>query len=104
METLYGFFTTKTKYWKLSPHLELVSSHNSLLALPGVEYVAYFPRGGANSINLAAGSYQVEWLHPESGKYFQQPAVTVSTGDRDFTPPHDPRHDWVLHLLKTDQP
>jgi hypothetical protein len=43
-------------------------------------------------------------VNPESGKYFQQPAVTVSTGDRDFTPPHDPRNDWVLHLLKTDKP
>jgi hypothetical protein len=100
--TLYEFFTTKTEYWKLSPHLELVSSHNALLALPGVEYIAYFPRGGANSINLAEGSYRVDWLHPESGNYFQQPSITVCAGDREFTPPHDPRHDWVLHLLETD--
>jgi hypothetical protein len=98
LETLYEFFTTKTEYWRLSPHLELVSSHNSLLALPGVEYVAYFPRGGANSINLAAGSYQVEWLQPESGEYFRQPSVTVSDGDREFSPPQEPGHDWVLHL------
>jgi len=91
LETLYEFFTTKTEYWKLSPHLELVSSQNALLALPGVEYVAYFPRGGANSINLAAGSYRVEWLHPESGKYFPQPSVTASAGDRQFTPPRDPK-------------
>jgi hypothetical protein len=104
LETLYEFFTTKTKYWKLSPHLELVSSHNSLLALPGVEYVAYFPRGGTNSINPAAGSYQVHWLHPQSGKYFQQRPLTASAGNLDFTPPHDPDHDWVLHLLKTDEP
>jgi hypothetical protein len=103
LEMLYEFFTTKTSYWKLSPHLELVSSHNSLRALPGVEYVAYFPRGGANSINLAAGSYQVEWLNPESGQYFPQPTITVPAGDREFTPPQDSGHDWVLHLLKTDE-
>jgi hypothetical protein len=76
---------------------------SALLALPGVEYVAYFPRGGANSIDLGAGSYRVEWLHPESGNYFQQPSITISAGEREFTPPRDPRHDWVLHLLKTGQ-
>ena len=104
LETLYEFFTTKTNYWKLSPHLELVASHNACLALPGVEYVAYFPRGGVNSIELAAGSYRVEWLHPGSGVYVAQPPVTASAGDREFTPPRDPDHDWVLHLLKTDDP
>jgi hypothetical protein len=103
LETLYEFFTTKTENWRLSPHLELVSSHNALLALPGVEYVAYFPRGGANSIDMAAGSYRVEWLHPESGKYFQQPSITVSAGERGFTPPRDPRDDWALRLRKTDE-
>lgn len=103
LQTLYEFFTTKTEYWKLSPHLELVGSHNSLLALPGIEYVAYFPRGGVNSLRLAAGSYQVEWLHPESGKYFVQPPVTVSEGNREFASPQDPRSDWVLHLRKIDQ-
>lgn len=101
METLYGFFTTKTKYWKLSPHLELVDSHNSLLALPGVEYVAYFPRGGVNAVKLSAGTYQVEWLHPETGRYFPQPSITVLATSQTFTPPHDHGHDWVLHLLST---
>jgi hypothetical protein len=104
LETLYGFFTTKTNYWKLSPHLELVGSHNVLLALPGVEYVAYFPRGGANSINLVAGRYRVEWLDPESGNYFQQPSLSVSGGNRVFVAPHERRDDWVLHLLSIDEP
>ena len=68
LETLYDFFTTKTEYWKMAPHLELVASHNVLLALPGTEYVAYFPRGGTNAINLAAGTYSVEWLRAETGR------------------------------------
>ena len=25
LEVLYDFFTTKTEYWKMSPHLELVA-------------------------------------------------------------------------------
>ena len=78
LETLYDFFTAKTKYWKMAPHLELVASHNVLLALPGKEYVAYFPRGGTNYIKLAAGTYCVEWLRPETGEYFPKSDITVT--------------------------
>ena len=98
LETLYEFFTTKTEYWKMAPHLELVASHNALLALPGTEYVAYFPRGGKNSIDLAAGTYSVEWLRAETGKYYPQRGITVTGGKREFTPPNNPDADWVLHL------
>ena len=97
-ETLYDFFTTKTEYWKMAPHLELVADQNALLALPGREYVAYFPHGGINAIKLAAGSYAVEWLRAETGKYFPQPEVTVADGSRNFAPPNNPNADWVLHL------
>lgn len=102
LETLYDFFTTKTEYWKMAPHLELVASHNSVLATPGVEYVVYFPRGGTNSIELVAGRFAVEWLHAESGKYYPQPAFTAAAGSRTFVPPAHPSDDWVLHLRRTD--
>ena len=98
LETLYDFFTTRTQYWKMAPHLELVASHNTLLALPGHEYVAYFPRGGTNSIDLAAGTYAVQWLRPETGRYYSQSDITAAGGDRQFTPPDEPDADWVLHL------
>lgn len=98
LETLYDFFTTRTKYWELAPHLELVASHNVLLALPGKEYVGYFPRGGTNAIQLVAGDYAVEWLHAESGKYFPQPTATVTSRDHAFVPPNNLNSDWVLHL------
>jgi hypothetical protein len=98
LETLYDFFTTRTQYWKMAPHLELVASHNALLALPGREYVAYFPHGGTNSINLAAGTYAVQWLRAETGQYHSQPGITVADGNRQFTPPDGPDADWMLHL------
>ena len=101
-EVLYNFFTTKTEYWKTAPHLEWVASHNSLLALPGTEYVAYFPRGGTNYIKLAAGTYRAEWLHPETGRYFEEQNLTVADGRRDFAPPWRPGDDWVLHLRRRD--
>ncbi|NOZ80535.1 MAG: hypothetical protein GXP63_02585 [DPANN group archaeon] len=97
-EYLYDFFTTKTEYWKMAPHLELVADENSLLAKPGVEYVAYFPEGGTNSINLEAGTYTVEWLHAKTGDYTEQGTLIVSAGNRDFTPPYSAGDDWVLHL------
>lgn len=56
LETLQDFFTRRTEYWTMSSHLELVASHNVLLALPGKEYVAYFPRGGAIASCSSRGS------------------------------------------------
>lgn len=98
LEILYDFFTTKTEYWKLAPHLEWVASFNVLLALPGTEYVAYFPRGGTNHIELAAGDYSVEWLRAETGQYYPMSAIAVGSGSREFIPPDHPEADWVLHL------
>jgi len=102
LETLYDFFTTRTEYWKMAPHLELVASHNSALATPGVEYVVYFPRGGTNSVELVAGRFAVEWLHAGSGKYYPRPPLTAVVGSREFVPPEHPSDDWVLHLRRTD--
>ncbi len=97
---LYDFFTTKTDYWRMAPRLDLVASRNTLLADPGKEYVAYFPQGGTNVITLAAGSYEIEWLHPETGRYFTQPPLNAADGNHNFTPPERPNDDWVLHLKK----
>jgi hypothetical protein len=102
LEVLYNFFTTKTEYWKMAPHLELVASHNVLLALPGTEYVAYFPRGGTNYVRVPEGSYRAEWLHPETGRYVEVRDVTLTEGLRAFAPPRLPTDDWVLHLRRRD--
>jgi hypothetical protein len=103
LETLYKFFTTRTEYWKMAPHLELVAYHNVLLALPGSEYVAYFPRGGTNSVKLEAGRYAVEWLRAETGQYFAMPAIGVASGSREFVPPNNPGADWVLNLRRRQE-
>jgi hypothetical protein len=100
LEVLHDFFTARTRYWTMSPHPEWVAPHNVLLALPGEEYVAYFPRGGTNQVKLVAGTYATEWLHAETGRYFPQPDLTATGGDRDFAPPQRPEDDWVLHLRR----
>jgi hypothetical protein len=104
LEALHDFFTGRTEYWKLSPHLELVASHNVLLALPGSEYVAYFPRGGTNALKLLPGAYRTEWLHPETGRYYRQPDLLTTGGSREFVPPERSQDDWVLHLRREDRP
>ncbi|HUS35287.1 MAG TPA: DUF4038 domain-containing protein [Verrucomicrobiae bacterium] len=100
LETLYNFFTTKTEYWKLTPRHELVASQNALLASEGVEYIAYFPRGGTNEIKLAAGIYQLQWLHPETGRYVEGNSYRATNGPAAFAPPDPSTDDWVLHLRK----
>ncbi len=102
LEILYDFFTRKTGYWKMAPHLELVAAQNVLLALPGKEYVAYFPRGGTNYIKLSPSSYEVEWLHPESGRYYRKDRIAPTDGTHNFVPPERPNDDWVLHLVELD--
>jgi hypothetical protein len=97
-ETLYRFFTERIEYWKMAPRVDLIASQNVLLALPGKEYVAYFPRGGTNYISLVGGSYAVEWLHPESGTYHHLKTITVPDGRGDFVPPERLAEDWLLHL------
>jgi hypothetical protein len=85
-------------FWLVVSMLPAGSRRYVLLALPGHEYVAYFPRGGTNSIDLAAGTYAVQWLRPETGQYHPQPGITAADGSGQFTPPEDLDADWVLHL------
>jgi len=100
LEVLYDFFTGRTEYWKMAPHPELVASHNVLLARPGAEYVAYFPRGGTNAVTLVAGTYEMEWLHAATGRFHRQAQLTLADGPRDFVPPELPNDDWVLYLRR----
>ena len=98
LQILYDFFTIRTRYWKMAPHMEGVAAHNVLLASPGEEYVAYFPRGGSNSVYIAAGSYTVEWLNPEKGVYYRQAQLKTPGGHHRFSSPDKSETDWVLHL------
>jgi hypothetical protein len=55
----------------MSPQLELMASENVLLALPGKEYVAFFPRGGTNDLKLLSGTYEVSWANPSRNRIYQ---------------------------------
>jgi hypothetical protein len=51
-------------------------------------------------VKFVPGSYQMEWLHPETGRYFQKGRIALVDGNRNFIPPERPNDDWVLHLVK----
>lgn len=103
LTVLYDFFTERTEFWKLSPHLEWVASQNVVLALPGQEYVAYFPRGGTNYLVTLPGDYEMEWLHPSTGRYFREPNFTGTDHRQEVVPPAGLEDDWILHLRQRKQ-
>ena len=65
---------------------------------PGQEYLVYQPGSGSFSVNLAAGTYGYEWFDPKVGNISGAGTVTVSSGNKSFTPPFS--GDAVLYLVK----
>ena len=41
-------------------------------------------------------------MRAETGRYYRQPDMTVTGGNREFVPPEHPNDDWVLHLRQRD--
>ena len=64
-----------------------LSSTGYALAKPGSEYLVYQPGSGSFSVNLAAGTYAVEWMNARTGVTSAGGNVTSSGGSRSFTPP-----------------
>ena len=46
----------------------------------GQEYAVYLPTGGAPMLNLAAGSYSVQWYNPRTGQYSQGNDIVNHSG------------------------
>ena len=93
---LYGLLS-RTSFWRMHPHFELINTPNLCLADPGQEYVVYMPDGGMLYIDLSdcSRTLQANWLNPISGRY----TSGVSVGGRQkasLIPPFD--GEAVLHL------
>lgn len=94
----YTFITTKTGFRDMNPAQSLVNSPNICLANPGQEYVVYAPSGGSITLDLASGTFNLEWFNPRTGVHEGQ--TTISGGaSRTFSSPDT--NDWVLHLKKS---
>lgn len=74
-----------------------LSSTGFCLANPGAEYLVYQPYTRPFTLQLAPGTYQIEWFNPATNLIASTGSVTGSTGDQSFTAPF--AGDAVLFLF-----
>jgi hypothetical protein len=68
------------------------------LANPGSEYLVYQPGSGTVTVNVAAGTYSVEWFSPVTGEATREGSFTAAAGPTRFPPPFS--GEAVLHLKR----
>jgi hypothetical protein len=93
-------YATKTNFASMTPRGDLTSTGYGL-ANPRTEYIIYQPGSGAFSVNLASGTYGVEWFSPGTGASFSGVSFSARSGWRSFTPPFS--GDAVLYLRHAPQ-
>ncbi len=94
------FFRQHLPFWEMTPDNALAAGRNArVLAKPGEIYAVYLPEGGAASLSLPNGSYEVAWYNPRAGgPLVPGKPARVSGGGRVSLggPPADPRKDWAV--------
>jgi hypothetical protein len=84
---------------RAAPDRGLITSGGGYcVAQPGVEYVCYFPIGGAKRLRVAPGEYRQEWWSPRDGGFMNATPFSHPGGDRELATPD--ANDWVLHVVK----
>jgi hypothetical protein len=85
----------------MTPRNDLAST-TYCLADPGQEYVVYAPPGKKDfTVELAAGSYALEWFDPTTGQRVRTDELIAALGSRSFNAPGD--GGAVLFLKKIHQ-
>lgn len=84
----------------MTPQPSLCSTHFCLVN-QGAEYLVYQPYAGHFTVNLKAGTYQFEWLNPSTNRVGSSGVLTVSGGNRTFSPVFT--GDAVLYLHNAPQ-
>jgi Protein of unknown function (DUF4038)/Domain of unknown function (DUF5060)/Putative collagen-binding domain of a collagenase len=98
MRHLGDFFRSRTTFWLLQPHTELVTNGTGYsIAIPGQEYVTYLPTGGSITLDLSGApqTLPVEWYNPRTGEFVGQQTITGGAA-QSFSAPDS--NDWVLHV------
>ncbi len=94
-------FMQSLPFWKMEPHNELVTGKAFCLAKPGRAYALYLPTGGAVSINLPAGIYDVAWWNPANGVDGRfQNQRQVEGGTVTLSAPSD--SDWAARIVRSN--
>lgn len=73
------FFNQYLPYWEMQGKDEL-TSNGYCLAKPGEVYAIYLGNGGSTTVNLAAGTYKVDWYNPREGGPLEEGLTSLSGG------------------------
>ncbi len=91
------FLKSGVKWWKMSPHDEIVISDNAYaLANLGKEYIVYSNSGSKIELKLPNGTYMQQWFNPASGSFTEKKSLVSADGKVELNKPNT--KDWVLHL------
>jgi hypothetical protein len=90
-------FAEKMNLTAMTP-LNNLASTQYCLANPGTEYLVYNPdeNNPAVTVNLKAGTYNYEWLNPDTGTVVSQATIKAADGDNKLEAPF--KGDAVLYL------
>ena len=99
------FFHKRLPFWEMAPNDELVSTEKAYcLAKPGQVYAIYLLEGGSADLNVAPGTYSVQWYNPRAGGKLQRGSVRQITGPGAQSigrPPKESDKDWAVLVRKT---
>ena len=97
------FFHRHLPFWKMAPDDTLVSAEKAYcLAKPGQVYAIYLLEGGSADLNVAPGTYSVQWYNPRTGGELETGTKTEIAGPGSVAighPPNSADKDW-LALIK----
>ncbi|MDO8539891.1 MAG: DUF5060 domain-containing protein [Opitutaceae bacterium] len=91
-------FFTSFPWWTLEPRPDLAGEGALLLAEVSKRYVAYLPKPGNASFQLARGIYRVKWFNPRTGAWHELPEATQAKDDKWAAPKAPGAGDWALLL------
>jgi hypothetical protein len=92
------FFRQNLPFTQMIPADSLVSA-GWCLAKDGDTYAVYLPNGGTATLQVAAGSYTVQWYNPRTGGALQNGSVASVSGPGGVSigsPPADSGKDWAV--------
>ena len=91
-------FFTGIPWWTLEPRPDLAGVNTLVLAAPGQRYVAYLPKSGKASLQLARGSYRAKWFNPRTGAWTELPPSRLEAEGTWSSPDAPDAGDWALLL------
>jgi hypothetical protein len=90
----------QVEYWKMNPHVELVSYGNLCLAEPGKQYLVY-SRLQHCRVVLPKGIYTVKMINPRTGQESNLPNTNAEEGAWQY--PKQLSDDWVFIIKKKER-